>query len=347
MKVGVFSPYLKTIGGGEKYVLAIASYLSKRGKVDVFGGNGALKRRISARLNLDLKEVNFKKEFFKFPQIIFQLPKYDLFFYVTDGSFFWPLAKKNIVVIQSPDTLKLSSPLDKFKLLFWQKKLCYSQYVAGWLFKRYKIRAEVLPPPVDVSLFKPSRKKNYILSVGRFAASPHDKKQDVLISVFKKMCDEGLSGWELYLVGGVDKQEEGLVVSLKRTVKNYPVEILPNASFVKLRKLYGEAKIYWHAAGFGEDLERLPEKAEHFGITTVEAMAAGCVPVVFKAGGQKEIVQDGKNGFFWQSLKELKEKTYFLIKDRKDFKKFSKQAQKQSKDFSQERFFRRIEEVIQ
>lgn len=347
MKVGVFSPYLKTKGGGERYVLAIASYLSLKGEVDVFGGNRALKNEISVRLNLDLKKVNFEEKFPQFPQRIFKFPKYDLFFYVTDGSFFWPLAKKNIAIIQSPDTLKLSGSLDKFKLLFWQKKLCYSQYVADWLFKKYKIKTEVLPPPVNISLFKPLKKENYILSVGRFAASPHDKKQDVLISVFKKMCNGGLSNWKLYLVGGLDKQQEGLVANLKRTIKNYPVEILPNASFVKLRKLYGEAKIYWHAAGFGEDLERLPEKAEHFGITTVEAMASGCVPVVFKAGGQTEIVEDEKNGLFWQTLKGLEEKTYKLVRDEKIWAKLSKKAQERSQDFSQERFFRRIEEVIQ
>ena len=346
MRVGVFDPYLKTIGGGERYVLTIASYLSSRGEVDVFGGDKAIKREMSARLNLDLKKVNFGKKLLKFPQRVFRLPSYDLFFYVTDGSFFWPLAKKNIVVIQSPDTLRLSSPLDRFKLLFWQKKICYSQYVAGWLFKRYKVKAEVLFPPVDVFLFGPLKKKNYILSVGRFAASPHNKKQDVLISVFKKMCEEGLSDWKLCLVGGVDKKGEDFVLNLKRKTKGYPIEILPNLPFAKIKKLYGEAKIYWHAAGFGEDLEKFPEKAEHFGIATVEAMASGCVPIVFKAGGQMEIIKDGENGFFWQTLKELEEKTYNLMENEEDLKELSKHARIRSRDFSQERFYQKIEKII-
>lgn len=346
MKVGVFSPYLKTKGGGERYVLAIASYLSLKGEVDVFGGSRALRNEISARLNLNLGKINFEGKFPHFPQRIFKFSKYDLFFYVADGSFFWPLAKKNIVIFQSPDTLKLSGSLDRFKLLFWQKKLCYSQYVANWLLKRYRVKAEVLLPPIHVSLFKPLKKKNYILSVGRFAALPHDKKQEILITVFKKMCDEGLSKWKLYLAGGVDEEGENFVADLKRMVKDYPVEILPNASFVKLRRLYGEAKIYWHAAGFDEDLGKFPERAEHFGITTVEAMAAGCVPIVFEAGGQAEIVENQKNGFLWQTLKELKERTYNLIKSEKDVKELSKQAQIRSKDFSQEKFYQRIEEII-
>lgn len=346
MKVGIFDPYLKTIGGGERYVLTIGSYLSKKGSVDVFGGNKKLKKEISARLNLDLERVNFEKSFFSLPERISRLPDYDLFFYVTDGSFFWPLARKNIAIVQSPSILELSSRLDKFKLLFWKKKLCYSQYVADWLFKKYKVNAEVLSPPVDVSIFRPLRKKNHILSVGRFAALPHGKKQEVFVSVFKEMCDEGLLGWKLRLVGGADERGKNLASVLRKEAQGYPIEILPNASFSRVKKLYGEAKIYWHGAGFGEDLEKFPERAEHFGITTVEAMASGCVPVVFKAGGQTEIVEGGKSGFFWRTRKELGEKTYQLIRNEEGLKKLSGQAQQRSRDFSQEKFYQRLDEAV-
>ena len=62
------------------------------------------------------------------------------------------------------------------------------------------------------------------------------------------------------------------------------------------RDLYGRASIFWHAAGLGEDPERHPDRYEHFGITTVEAMSAGAVPVVIDAAGQVEIVEHGANG---------------------------------------------------
>ena len=54
---------------------------------------------------------------------------------------------------------------------------------------------------------------------------------------------------------------------------------------------------------------------EHFGITTVEAMAHGCVPVVVRLGGQLEIVQDGVNGRLWGSLGELVAITRELMAD--------------------------------
>ena len=38
---------------------------------------------------------------------------------------------------------------------------------------------------------------------------------------------------------------------------------------------------------------------EHFGITTVEAMAAGCVPVVIDKADQREIVRHVTDGYRW------------------------------------------------
>ena len=54
---------------------------------------------------------------------------------------------------------------------------------------------------------------------------------------------------------------------------------------------------------------------EHFGITTVEAMAAGCVPVVINKAGQREIVEDGVSGFLWNTWGELKDRTQLLAED--------------------------------
>ena len=71
-----------------------------------------------------------------------------------------------------------------------------------------------------------------------------------------------------------------------------------------LKQEYGAAKIFWHAAGLNEDVER-PELAEHFGIVTAEAMAAGCVPVVINRGAQPEIVDHGVSGFVWNNIEEL------------------------------------------
>ena len=50
-------------------------------------------------------------------------------------------------------------------------------------------------------------------------------------------------------------------------------------------------------------------------MTTVEAMANGCIPIVINKAGQKEIVENGTCGFLWNSEKELKEDLCHVLSD--------------------------------
>jgi glycosyltransferase involved in cell wall biosynthesis len=54
-----------------------------------------------------------------------------------------------------------------------------------------------------------------------------------------------------------------------------------------------------------------PELTEHFGISTVEAISAGCIPLVVGRGGQPEIVTNPD--LLWQTIEELIEKTQAVI----------------------------------
>jgi glycosyltransferase involved in cell wall biosynthesis len=82
--------------------------------------------------------------------------------------------------------------------------------------------------------------------------------------------------------------------------------------------LYNTASIYWHATGIDADLNINPEKAEHFGISVIEAMAAGCVPIVFAYGGPAEIVDSGLNGYCYRDINELRRITEKVIRQSAD-----------------------------
>ena len=111
-------------------------------------------------------------------------------------------------------------------------------------------------------------------------------------------------------------------------------------------ELYGKAKIFWHGTGYGVNENLEPEKMEHFGITTVEAMSFGAVPVVINKGGQKETVENGVNGFRWDNEKECVENTKKLIDNDDLRKQMAILSAERSKNYSIEEFYNRHREVF-
>jgi glycosyltransferase involved in cell wall biosynthesis len=348
MQIGIYSPYLDTLGGGEKYILSAAQYLKKDSQVTVFWDDSSIVPKAEARFDLDLKDIDFVPNIFasKNPLKKFLNTRlFDSFIYVSDGSIPFLSSKNNIVLFQFPvPWIKSSSPIQKAKFKRINHFICYSEFVKKYLDKKFKTNTVVIPPPVYVEI-KKVNKENIILSVGRFTKAMNTKKQEVLIDAFKKMCNTGLKGWKLILIGSYRSEDVDYFEDIKKRAAGFPIEVLGNISHDDLVSYYNKSKIYWHAAGFGEDLDKNPERAEHFGISTVEAMIVGCVPLVFNGGGQKEIVEDKKDGFLWDSTDELIDLTTKLIKNPDMLTNISSNASEISKRFSREVFEERIKKI--
>jgi glycosyltransferase involved in cell wall biosynthesis len=350
MKTAIYSTYLDTLGGGERYLATIAEFLSQKNEVNFFWDDKSIISELQERFGLSFGKVKVVPNIFSKKTNFFKrfaiLRSYNFAIFLSDGSIPTPMAKHNILHFQVPFTLKNGrNLLNRIKLLGYKVIVCNSEFTKNHIDKTYGVSSKVIYPPVDTSFFEPKEKKNVILSVGRFTKIFGGKKQEVLIEVFKKMVKEGLERWELILIGGAD--DLGYVEKLKSQTEEFPIQILTNISVLTLRKFYGEAKIYWHAAGFDEDLERYPEKAEHFGISVVEAMSAGCVPVVFAAGGIPEIIDSGSNGFRWERTEDLIAKTKRLIEDHELLEKFAQAARSKAKKFSKECFCEEFEKLLQ
>lgn len=227
--------------------------------------------------------------------------------------------------------------------------LANSEYTRRWIERRWSLPSELLYPPVAVEDFTPGAKRNIILSVGRFFAGSHNKKHLPMIAAFRSLCERGLAGWEFHLVGGSDQaipEQRAYLEQVRAAAHGYPVKIHANLPFAELKRLYGEAKIFWHATGYDEDEERAPERFEHFGITTVEAMAAGCVPVAIGRGGQPEIIEDGRSGYLWQTLEELQARTRTLVEQPEAWVRLAVGAQMRSRIFDSAHFQRRVEGLV-
>lgn len=341
MRSAIFNPYLDTLGGGERYTLSFAQVLKdQKYQVDIQWKDSEIKRRLEERFGMKLNEINFVRD-------IKRGDGYDVCFWVSDGSIPLLRARKNFLHFQFPfKQVNGKSLLNRMKLFRINRIICNSFFTKSFVDEEYGVDSIVIYPPVPVDEFKPKRKENIILYVGRFSQLEQAKNQHILVDIFKKLSKKELKNWRLILAGGSEVGAEDYLKKLKRSSKSYPILIIEKPKFSKLRELYGKAKIFWSAAGFGVNEKKEPKKVEHFGITVVEAMAAGCVPIIYSAGGYKEIVADGVNGFLWKEKSQLSKFTKNLIKNPKLFKTLTSQAMKDSRVYEYERFEAEVVDLL-
>jgi glycosyltransferase involved in cell wall biosynthesis len=352
-KALVFSPYLDTFGGGERYFLQVVEFLGCKGfHVDIAWHDELIKEKSKQRFGISLDKVKISPEAYELflhknllKKFLFTR-RYDLVFFVSDGSIPFLFGKKNYLHFQVPFKSPSKKLFTKLKLQSITKVICNSFFTKNIIDREFKVNSLVLFPPLAEG-FKASVKKNIILSVGRFDNLLHSKKQDVMISIFKKMIDEKkLLNWQLVLAGSCLKGKEEFLKYIKQISVGYPIKIKDNIDFKTLIKLNAESKIYWHVTGFGEDLDKYPERAEHFGLSVVEAMSSEALVIVFNAGGLPEIVTSGKDGFLFKKLDQLENITLKYAKDEKERVKLAKNAQNKSRQFKKAVFFKKLDEII-
>ena len=271
--------------------------------------------------------------------------KYDLIFFLSDWSIPFLFSKNNLLHLQVPLKTNYSLKqklLNLVKLLFIRKIICNSHFTYKIASSYFGSKCLTVYPPIDTAKFDPTQtKSNTIISVGRFDDILNIKKQDVIIEAFKKFITQNnQTDWRLVLAGGSLEAPEknSYLQHLQHLGLNLPIEFVVNPTFTELKELYATAKIYWHAAGYQVDESLHPEHTEHFGMTPVEAMASGLVPLLVKKGGLPEIITDGVDGYLWTDPSELVAKTQLLIASPDTLTQMAQAAIVKSQSFSKDNF---------
>ncbi|MEK7570651.1 MAG: glycosyltransferase family 4 protein [Patescibacteria group bacterium] len=351
MHIGIYDPYLDDLGGGEKYMMTIAECLSHQHDVDIFWDNASDLIAVATRFSLDVSTIKIVPNVFAQTIPLWKrllvTRKYDVIIFLSDGSIPLVLSKKLLVHIQQPLQSADQSSIKRKRITKIFYNSLFTRKYNQKLFTH--IPSMVLYPPVVIKSV-PVSKENIILHVGRFRVNSEwegdYKKQFVMVESFKKMIDTGVTGWKFVLAVSLRAEDAEQFARLRHNAKGYPIEFLIDVPNDALWKTYNKAKIYWHASGYGEDLSAHPDYAEHFGISTVEAMGAGVVPIVINAGGQTEIVENGKDGLLWNTLEELVSKTKKLMHDQKLWQQLSLNAREKAQKFTKEQFCRDVQKLV-
>lgn len=313
-KALIFDQYLDTLGGGERYTLSFAKVLSDNGySVEVAWSNQQILSRAGTRFDLDFSKITTSDKAY---QVLnsgnifdkFKLTRgYDLIFWVSDGSFPYLFSKNNLVHFQVPFKKVKSNFLKNFLVTKFIYNSNFTKSVMDQHFPKFK--GVVIYPPVDIEKFKTAKKTDLIIGVGRFGAQLNNKRQDVLINAFRKFYNNN-KNYKLALLGGLNSTDNS-IDSLKKLASGLPVEFKTNPDFNTIRDYCAKARFFWHATGYKVSESTNPEKVEHFGITTVEAISAGCIPIVIAKGGQKEIISTEE--LLCDSIDEIADKTQRAI----------------------------------
>lgn len=309
-------------GGGEKYLLTAAEALSIDHEVTLVTAERYSRLRlvtIARELNLDLSRIHM--------EVASEAQRDGMFdIGITMGNEILPpspgLGRRNLYHCQFPFPLAATERARRWR--FWED---YERLVVNSEFtKRYVERqqgqiqisplpVDVVHPPVDmIGIGGP--KKPMILHVGRFFTGGHCKRQDTLVQLFREMVEKDGVQAELHLVGSLhpEAHHRDYYLQVRELARDLPVFFHINASRETLTRLYREARVYWHATGIGSDAQLAPETLEHFGISIVEAMSAGCIPVVYREGGPGLIVEDGRTGHLFSNVEQLRGLTLPLLR---------------------------------
>jgi glycosyltransferase involved in cell wall biosynthesis len=162
--------------------------------------------------------------------------------------------------------------------------LTNSEYSRKTILNAFNVDSKILYPPVDVSSFREAaldsnQREDIIIVISRIAP---DKQIENAIEVARMMRSRGI-GKGMIIAGNLHRYDHQYYQQLKNMIADYDlpdyISLQTNISFNKLLQLMQWAKVYFH-----------PRIDEHFGISIVEAMASGLVPVVSNIGGHTEFV---------------------------------------------------------
>ena len=237
-----------------------------------------------------------------------------------DWQKYWPVKLYAAVVNHF---LRLFDFQSAQRVNYW---LVNSQNVQARVRKFYRRESQVVYPPVEVEkLIKASanvEKEDYFLIISRLVGA---KGLEEAVTAARQL------GFELKVAGGMAGYAK--IRRKLEKIGGKHVQFLGWVSGDEWALLYAKAKGFIALA-----------RDEDFGMTVVEAQAAGTPVIAFNGGGFRESIVDGKTGIL---IDDTDVETIRKAMERFNRMKWEKAVlQRQARKFSREKFEERIRKVV-
>jgi glycosyltransferase involved in cell wall biosynthesis len=383
-RAGVYYPGLDGRGGAQRLALVLALVLARQGYATTVFTDGAVDvGRVASDLGADLSPVSFAtlrgggagwsglRELQRLAMTrshASQIRRHDLDLFVNAKykSSLPGCGRRNVYYCHFPHHLGVVGAGRVRRLYLWVTSVAErvsvvrdrrgfvatydeiwanSRFTSGHVQRRWGRSATVVHPPCE--RIAGTDKQRVIAVVGRFQRPRPNvpyKAQDVLLRTFAAMTDLHAAGWRLVMAGATTPDDAQYLAELSQEAEGLPVTILRDVSRDDIRALLGEASLYWHAQGFAQDARHHPETQEHFGISTVEAMSAGAIPVVFGSAGPAEVVEGVEGIVSWTCPSQLAELTRaWVARSPRELEEVRQRCRDRAEQFDEASFRRRVE----
>ena len=356
MRVVIFHDYFGMIGGGEKTALTLAKALDadvvttdiNKEKVAKMGFKDVNFISLGETVKIPpLKQISAS---FKFARCDFS-DKYDFFIFSGNWAHFAARRHKpNLlychtlvrtfydlydVFLQRQSFITgllfrawvgMHKPICEYYMNHVDKIVVNSINTQSRIKKYLHCDVEVIYPPVDTFKYNVKDFGDFWLSVNRLYP---EKRLELQIEAFRHMPEE-----ELIMVGGYAKGDHASKYA-ERIRHNLPenVALCGEVTDEELRDLYARCKGYITTA-----------MDEDFGMTPIEAMAAGKPVIAVKEGGYLESVIDGVTGMLVDADVESIVKAVGIIS--KNPEEYKDACLERAKIFDKSVFIKKMKEVI-
>ena len=329
----VFTPYGITFGGGEKYILSVVAAFQKMGyHITLLLKHGSSRcmnvdctLRIAKEIGVEFlnkNKIRIKQVYISDSQIELNL-KFEVFFALGNEKvpLVYGIGRVNFLMCQFPfDLDRTTTVMDQTKLesydhIFLNSKFSltwYSRFIQDSFFSMMDMHrtfplVDILYPAVSAPLFpvqNPANVRRNIVMIGRIFRGRQSKGHDIAVDSFERFAQYLPSDVELHIIGSIVPGHELFARSLNRSSKRVILHF--EISEQEKLQILESSLIIWHLTGINIDkISDDPASFEHFGISIVEGIHAGCIPVVLGIGGVTDIVLNGTSGFSGTSIDSI------------------------------------------
>ena len=198
--------------------------------------------------------------------------------------------------------------------------------------REYKSYISVIPIGYDDILFNYSGEKKIRNRIAYVARISPEKRVDLAVEA-ARLLKERYRDFQVVIIG--DSQNRRYYEEIKKKITKYKlssyVKMIPKSSPAIIKKNLLEAEVFWNfSEGYG-------------GVVNCEALACGCIPVVFK--NFKD--QIGDNGYAVNNLEEAVEATIKILEmNEKDRRKLALKCSRYAKKYSRSIFEKKLIKLV-